>query len=191
MYSSSRRDPDHLLSCSAIWKLPSGPEIDLWAPSILLLGNMEYLSILYELLLEAFESLREHILGHLKSEGAEVITEPCAGIEHGEPLEVLEGLKGLLHAHISEMFWNICEVIIIRIKFWIFPGILIFRISRAWLGLWCISISIIGCLFLRIWEDCVGFWDLSELFFGLFLIIDVFVLTSLFDTGWKRNANFL
>jgi hypothetical protein len=111
---------------------------------------MEYLSILYELLLEAFESLREHILGHLKSEGAEVITEPCAGIEHGEPLEVLEGLKGLLHAHISEMFWNICEVIIIRIKFWIFPGILIFRISRAWLGLWCISISIIGCLFLRI-----------------------------------------
>jgi hypothetical protein len=56
------------------------------------------------------------------------------------------------------VFGEVCEVIVVGVEFWIFPGVVLSRASRSARGdALKMDISIVGSSFLRVREHGVGF----------------------------------
>lgn len=81
--------------------------------------------------LDIFKGFLEDLLSHRKCERSKVIIEPAiCGIKL-ESFGVVEHFEGLIFSKAFQMFRHISEVVVAWIKFRIFPGILVSRISRS------------------------------------------------------------
>lgn len=87
------------------------------------------LGILSLLFLYIFEGFVEDLLRHLERERAEVIIEPAMRRKQLKTFETLEHFEGLLHTEIIHMLRHIREMVVAWVEFWIFPGVLVSRIS--------------------------------------------------------------
>ena len=124
-----------------------------------------------------------------------MLAEPSLSVKHLESSHILKHLERFFHSEVLHLLGHVLEMIIIWIKFWVFPAVSISWVSGSMRSVWSsfvgISLSVVCCSFVWIREDCIGLGELSKLLFGCFSLIWIFVLSEKDDYGMVAKCELL